>query len=107
MTPLLTWMEQNLARELPLPVHRASSGDEHENTEPSLSGASRSNAGRMARARARRRAQRLLETTDLAIEQVAAQAGFGSAVMRDHFGTVVGTSPLSYRRAFSSVDRSA
>ena len=55
-----------------------------------------------------RRAQQLLETTDLAIEQVAAQAGFGSAaVMREHFGTVVGTSPLSYRRAFSRVDRSA
>jgi len=27
--------------------------------------------------------------------------------MREHFGTVVGTSPLSYRRAFSRVDRSA
>ncbi len=37
-----------------------------------------------------------LKTTDLAIEQVAAEAGFGSAaVMREHFGTVVGTSPLS------------
>jgi transcriptional regulator GlxA family with amidase domain len=43
-----------------------------------------------------RRAQRLLETTDLAIEQVATEAGFGSAaVMREHFGTVVGTNPLS------------
>jgi len=27
-------------------------------------------------------------------------------VMREHFGTVVGTSPLSYRRAFSRVDSS-
>ena len=49
-----------------------------------------------------RRAQRLLETTDLAVEQVAAEVGFGSAVvMREHFGTLVGTNPLSYRRAFS------
>ena len=55
-----------------------------------------------------RRAQRLLETTDLAVEQVATEAGFGSAaVMREHFATVVGTSPLSYRRVFSRVDRSA
>ncbi|HET6958200.1 MAG TPA: helix-turn-helix domain-containing protein [Vicinamibacterales bacterium] len=55
-----------------------------------------------------RHAQRLLETTDLAVEQVAAEAGFGSAaVLREHFGTVVGTSPLSYRRAFSRVARSA
>ena len=45
-----------------------------------------------------------LKTTDLAIEQVAAEAGFGSAAaMREHFGTAVGTSPLSYRRAFSTL----
>ena len=51
----------------------------------------------IARARVRR-AQRLLETTDLSIEQVAAEAGFGSAaVMRVHFGEVVSTSPLTYR----------
>ena len=61
----------------------------------------------LAQARVRR-AQRLLETTDLAIEHVATEAGFGSAtVMREHFAAVVGTSPLSYRRAFSRVDRSA
>jgi transcriptional regulator GlxA family with amidase domain len=48
--------------------------------------------------------QRLLETTDMDIERVSAAAGFGSAaVMREHFGTVVGTSPLAYRRAFSRV----
>jgi transcriptional regulator GlxA family with amidase domain len=55
-----------------------------------------------------RRAQRLLETTDLDIERVAAEAGFGSAaVMREHFSVVVGTNPLAYRRAFSRIDRSA
>jgi transcriptional regulator GlxA family with amidase domain len=48
-----------------------------------------------------RRAQRLLETTDLSVEEVAAEAGFGSAaVLREHFGDMVGTSPLTYRRAF-------
>jgi transcriptional regulator GlxA family with amidase domain len=52
--------------------------------------------------------QQVLETTDLAIERVATEAGFGfAAVMREHFAAVVGTSPLSYRRAFSRVDRSA
>jgi transcriptional regulator GlxA family with amidase domain len=108
MTPLLTWMEQNLSRELPLPViaRRAAMSTR------TLSRRFREQVGAtpaawLARARVRR-AQRLLETTDLAIEQVAAEAGFGSAaVMREHFGTVVGTSPMSYRRAFSSVDRSA
>ena len=37
----------------------------------------------------------------------AAEAGFRSAaVMRDHFGQIVGTTPLAYRRAFGR-DRSA
>src|SRR6266704_4112119 len=49
-----------------------------------------------------RRAQRLLETTELAVERVAAESGFGSsAVMRQHFAEIVGTTPLAYRRAFS------
>jgi len=43
-------------------------------------------------------AQRLLETTDLPIDVVARQAGFGSAPsLRQHFGRVVGTSPHAYR----------
>jgi len=106
MTPLLTWMEQNLSRELPLPViaRRAAMSTR------TLSRRFREQVGAtpaawLAHARVRR-AQRLLETTDLAIEHVAAEAGFGSAaVLREHFGTVVGTSPLSYRRAFSKVHR--
>jgi RNA polymerase sigma factor (TIGR02999 family) len=108
MTSLLAWMEQNLSRELPLPAiaRRAAMSTR------TLSRRFREQVGAtpaawLAHARVRR-AQRLLETTDLAIEQVAAESGFGSAaVMREHFGTVVGTSPLSYRRAFSKVDRSA
>ena len=47
-------------------------------------------------------AQRLLEGTDLTIEQVAAQAGFGSAAsLRQHFAQALRTSPLAYRREFS------
>ena len=43
----------------------------------------------MVRARIRR-AQRLLETTDLAVERVPAEFGFGSpAVMREHFGETI------------------
>lgn len=46
-------------------------------------------------------AQRLLETSDLPIEHVAQQCGFGSAAtLRQHFGRVVGTSPMSYRLTF-------
>jgi transcriptional regulator GlxA family with amidase domain len=46
-------------------------------------------------------AQRLLEGTDCAVEEVAARCGFGGAVaLRQHFGRVVGTSPTAYRRTF-------
>jgi transcriptional regulator GlxA family with amidase domain len=46
-------------------------------------------------------AQRLLEGTDVGVEEVAARCGFGGAVaLRQHFGRVVGTSPTAYRRTF-------
>ena len=48
-----------------------------------------------------RRAQELLETSDLQVEQVAALAGFGDAAsLRAHFNNRLRTSPLAYRRAF-------
>ncbi|KQP13247.1 GlxA family transcriptional regulator [Pseudorhodoferax sp. Leaf267] len=47
------------------------------------------------------KAQQLLETTDLTIERVAADVGFGTALsLRHHFARLVHTSPSSYRRAF-------
>jgi transcriptional regulator GlxA family with amidase domain len=47
-------------------------------------------------------AQRLLETTDLPIDQVARSSGFSTAAnLRKHFSRVVRTSPQSYRRTFS------
>jgi transcriptional regulator GlxA family with amidase domain len=46
-------------------------------------------------------AQRLLEGTGLPVEQVAAQAGFGSALsLRQHFAQSLRTSPSAYRREF-------
>jgi transcriptional regulator GlxA family with amidase domain len=47
------------------------------------------------------RAQQQLETTDLGLETVAQDTGFGTAaVMRHHFLKVLQTTPTSYRRAF-------
>jgi transcriptional regulator GlxA family with amidase domain len=46
-------------------------------------------------------AQRLLEGTDVPVEVVARQAGFGSAAtLRLHFARNVGTAPLAYRHHF-------
>jgi transcriptional regulator GlxA family with amidase domain len=98
---LLEWLEQNLGKDLALPVvaRRAAMSSrtlsrrfrEQVGTTPALW---------IARARVRR-AQRLLETTDLSVDRVAAEVGFGSStVLREQFGRIVGTSPQSYRRAF-------
>jgi transcriptional regulator GlxA family with amidase domain len=46
-------------------------------------------------------AQRLLETTELDVDQVARRCGFGgAATLRHHFVGRVGTSPQRYRRTF-------
>ncbi|MBR9885689.1 MAG: helix-turn-helix domain-containing protein [Oceanospirillales bacterium] len=45
--------------------------------------------------------QRLLESSDLPVEQVAERVGFGSAVvMRQHFKKALGVAPNQWRRAF-------
>ncbi|WP_100812398.1 MULTISPECIES: GlxA family transcriptional regulator [unclassified Microbacterium] len=47
-------------------------------------------------------AQRLLETTDLALDRIAYECGFGSAaVLRQNFARVLGTTPTAYRSTFS------
>lgn len=48
-----------------------------------------------------REAKRLLEGSELQIEEVATRSGFGSAPsLRQHFRRVVATSPTAYRRTF-------
>jgi transcriptional regulator GlxA family with amidase domain len=46
-------------------------------------------------------ARRLLESTDLPVERVAAEAGFGTtASLRQHLHAVIGVAPLAYRRTY-------
>jgi AraC family transcriptional regulator, transcriptional activator FtrA len=48
-----------------------------------------------------RLAQRLLETTDLPVDAIARNSGFGTADnLRKHFARAVRTTPQAYRRAF-------
>jgi AraC family transcriptional activator FtrA len=50
-----------------------------------------------------RRAQELLETTDLSIEQIATRTGMGTATtLRRHFSRQLGVPPETYRRTFRS-----
>ena len=59
--------------------------------------------GAWVRSRRLDEARRLLETTDLSIDRVAAACGFGSAVtLRQNFATSFGSTPTSYRRRFNT-----
>jgi transcriptional regulator GlxA family with amidase domain len=47
------------------------------------------------------RARHLLESSDLSVDEVAGQAGFGTATsLRQHLHASVGVPPLAYRRTF-------
>ncbi len=46
-------------------------------------------------------ARRLLESTDIPVERVAVEAGFGTtASMRQHLHAAIGVAPLAYRRTY-------
>jgi transcriptional regulator GlxA family with amidase domain len=103
LEPLLRWVDQHLADPLPLGTlaRRAAMSERtlsrrfHEQT-----GTTPAQWVLTARVR---RAQALLETTALNVEQIAGEVGFrSSAVLRERFGAVVGTSPVAYRRAFQA-----
>ena len=48
------------------------------------------------------RAQRLLESTRLSVDEVARRCGFSSAAaLRPHFRRLVGVSPVTYRGTFA------
>jgi transcriptional regulator GlxA family with amidase domain len=103
MAPVLAWMEQNLSGSLSLPKLANHAGM----STRTLSRRFREQVGTtparwIAEARVRK-VQKLLETTNLGIEQLASESGFGSAaVLREQFRNMVGASPLSYRRSFGS-----
>ncbi|MCR6485032.1 helix-turn-helix domain-containing protein [Amycolatopsis sp. OK19-0408] len=103
-TPLqdtLAWLEANLYRPLTLADIAAHAGL----SVRSLNRHFRAQVGTtplqwLLRMRVNR-AQHLLETTDLAITQVARETGLGAApTLRHHFGRIAGVSPQAYRAAF-------
>lgn len=102
LEPLLTWLQDNLNRDLTLADIAAEAGL----STRTLIRRFRDQTGVtplqwLHRARIRR-AQFLLETTQHSVERIAAQVGFGSATaFRDRFKRTTGTSPHAYRRTFS------
>jgi transcriptional regulator GlxA family with amidase domain len=103
---LLVWIQENLHRDLTLEQLAARAGlslrslhrrfKEQTATTP---------AGWVTTARIRK-AQHLLEASDLSIERVASDCGFGAgSTLRDRFRSAIGTSPNAYRRAFGAPQR--
>ena len=103
MGPLLFWIEKNLHKDLSLPAIACQAAMSTRTlSRRFLERVGTTPAQWVALARVRR-AQQLLETTGLSVEEIAAHSGFGSAsVLRDHFTGIVRTSPLAYRRSFGS-----
>ncbi|MQA95176.1 MAG: AraC family transcriptional regulator [Streptosporangiales bacterium] len=102
LEPLLTWLRDNLGRDLTLADIAAQSGT----STRTLIRRFREQTGStplqwLHRARIRR-AQHLLETTEHPVERIGAQVGFGSpTAFRDRFKRTTGVSPQTYRRTFS------
>jgi transcriptional regulator GlxA family with amidase domain len=102
MAPLLLWIEGNLRRSLSLPVIARRAAMSSRTLSRRFSEQVGTTPARWITLARIRRAQRLLETTKLSVEQVATETGFRSAtVLREHFSRIVGTAPTNYRGEFS------
>ncbi|MGV9668568.1 GlxA family transcriptional regulator [Nocardia niigatensis] len=99
---LLTWLQENLARDLTLADIAKQAGT----STRTLIRRFRDQTGTtplqwLHRARIRQ-AQHLLETTEHSVERISSQVGFGSSTtFRDRFKRTTGVSPQTYRRTFS------
>ncbi len=100
---LLAWLEQHLRRDLSLQaIARRAAVSTRTLSRRFREQLGTTPAAWIARARVRR-AQQLLETTELSIERIAAEVGFGSStVLRVHFSRIAGISPIEHRRSFRS-----
>ncbi len=103
MGPLLLWMERNLNKHLSLStIARHARMSVRSLSRRFVEQVGVTPAQWVAKARVRR-AQLLLETTPLPIEQIASEAGFQStSVLREHFKDSVGVPPLAWRHSFRS-----
>ncbi len=103
LAPLLEWLDKNLHRTLTI----GAMADRASASIRTFSRRFRQQTGTtplqwLLQARVRR-AQSLLETTDLPVERVATLTGFESATaFRDRFNRTVGVSPSAYRRSFGA-----
>lgn len=108
LAPLLDWARERLDRALTLPLLAREAGT----TTRTLTRRFTAELGmpplQWLTAERVRRAQLLLESTDLSVEEVAARCGLGTAAnLRLHLARQAGTTPTAYRAAFAGSSRTA
>ncbi|WP_309266206.1 GlxA family transcriptional regulator [Aeromonas salmonicida] len=101
LSDVLIWARQNLASDLSLDVLAERAKMSRRTFTRRFRDATGSTVTQWLNAERVARAQALLETTDLPIECIAGEAGFGTALsLRQQFSAQLGTSPSDYRRMF-------
>jgi transcriptional regulator GlxA family with amidase domain len=101
MSDVLVWLSQNLDKKLSLATIARRAGTSPRTLSRRFPEQVGMTPAQWIVAARIREAQRLLEASELAIESIAERVGFGSgAVLREHFGKIVGTSPNAYRQSF-------
>ena len=105
LAPLMEWMRENLAEELPVKQLARRAAMSERTFARRFSAETGTTPGRWLLGQRLHHARTLLEQTDLPIDGVAARAGFGSAaLLRHHFVGRVGVAPGEYRRTFRVAD---
>jgi transcriptional regulator GlxA family with amidase domain len=102
LEPVLTWMLGNLAEEHPVAALAVRARMSERTFARRFVAETGTTPTRWLSLQRVLHARRLLEETDLGVEEVARQCGFGtSALLRHHFHKIVGVPPNDYRRTFS------
>ena len=108
LAPLTDWMLAHLDRDLPVEVLAARAHMSPRTFARRFKAELGTTPAAWLTSQRLLRSQRLLESTGLGLDAIAGEVGFGSAaVLRHHFGRVLGTTPRSYRAMFAGPDELA
>lgn len=100
--PLVDWIGEHLAEDLTVEVLAARAVQSPRTFARRFRAATGTTPAAWVARQRLARAQQLLESTDLAVDEIARLVGFGqAAVLRHHFSTTLATSPQAYRRRFA------
>jgi transcriptional regulator GlxA family with amidase domain len=103
LADLLDWMAAHLAEPLTVPTLATRAVMSERTFARRFRAATGTTPHRWLLDQRLRRAEELLESTDLPVDQVADRAGFGAPdTLRHHFTTRRGVSPAAYRRTFQN-----